>query len=328
MLHVAFVVISILISIVPLYGTEAKFGYISYTSFNIGDDVQALAAQQFLPKNAIGIDREFIGVFRAPTSVHVLVNGWFMHTKKFCWYRSDVPAPEKSWPPSSSIHPLFLSIHFTDGFMPEAFSEEAVAYLHAHAPIGARDLNTLHELQSRGINSYFSGCLTLTLNNEKTSRNQIIYAVDLDDACFNYLKSRVKGPIERLTHSVDEKMARDPEARLRYTNELLNKYKEAKAVVTTRLHATMPCLAFETPVLFIADRGDTRLHGLRELARNCNRTEFLFGEFDFNFHEPSKNPPQYLELRKNLIKIVKNWAANCQQSGNYAPTHSDLFYAF
>lgn len=82
----------------------------------------------------------------------------------------------------------------------------------------------------------------------------------------------------------------------------------ALCVITARLHATMPCLAFETPVLLIHPQNDTpRFPGLRELTRNCSREELLSGEVDFNFDDPPSNPKQYLSLRENLIKIVTNW---------------------
>jgi len=288
------------------------FGYISYTTYNIGDDVQAEAAKQFLPENAVPIDREFVGVFQNDTKIPTLINGWFMHTKDFYWYRPDVPAPEKSWPPAPCIEPLITSIHLADGFLPYAFTDEAVEYLKAHAPIGARDLNTLHEFQSRGIESYFSGCLTLTLNNDSKKRNNIIYAVDLDDECYHYLKARVRCPVVRLTHILNHRTVHDPLLRQAYVKKVLQKYKQAKAVVTIRLHAAMPCLAYETPILFVSEANNRRIHGLRQLTHHCSRNEFLRGEFDFDFNNPPSNPPEYRELRNNLIDIVESWVEKNQ----------------
>lgn len=304
----AFIVTVLLLCTSNAY-SETDFGYISYSTRNIGDDIQAIAAKQFLPKNAIGIDREFVGVFQHPIPLPTLINGWFMHTKDFLWYRHDVPAPEKGWPPSPSIDPLFISIHLAEGFIPFAFADEAVDYLKKHAPIGARDLNTLKELQSRDIPSYFSGCLCLTLKNTNTERNDIIYAVDLDDECFQYLQTKTNGRVEKLTHIIDPEMAANAEKKLAYTTEILEKYKRAKGVVTVRLHAAMPCLAFETPILLISERDDKRLHGLRELAHTCNREEFLNGTFNFNFDNPNENPREYLSLRKNLMDLVSEWVS-------------------
>lgn len=286
---------------------DGTFGYVATASYNIGDDVQTLAAMRLLPKDSIPIDREFIGIFKYPRKVSAIINGWFMHTKNFCWYRLDAPPPSKSWPPSNRIVPLIISLHLAEGFLPYAFSNEAVHYLKKHAPIGARDLNTLNELQKRNIPSYFSGCLTLTLNNDCQERCDVIYAVDLDDECVEYIKSKTNTPVEKISHIIDNEMALKPEKRTAYLNELLEKYKRAKCVVTVRLHATMPCLAFETPVLLLCSPDDRRFFGLRELAYNCTKDELLSGSVDFDFDKPQENPKEYLTLRENLLRIVKNW---------------------
>ena len=59
----------------------------------------------------------------------------------------------------------------------------------------------------------------------------------------------------------------------------------AKCVVTTRLHASMPCLGLKTPVLLINTQKDQyRFDGLKDLVRNCSRDEFLEGKVDFDFY--------------------------------------------
>ena len=289
-----------------LYG-NTTFGYISYSTPNIGDDIQAIAAKRFLPKNCVPIDREFIGIFTSDVPVKTIVNGWFMHTKNFGWYRTDVPAPEKSWPPADAIDPLLISIYITDQFAPTALSPEGIEYFKKHGPVGARDFTTLALLQQQGIPSYFSGCLTLTLENTYTNRNDVIYAVDLDDECLAYLKEHTHSKVRVITHSGRFFSLLDNEKRLLYAERLLNKYRQAKCVVTSRLHATMPCLAIETPVLLVHDKKDPRFQGLRELARNCDREEFLQGNFNFNFDDPQTNPTAYLSLRKKLIETVTAW---------------------
>ena len=79
------------------YSAEKPYGYISYYTWNIGDDIQALAARQFLPKDAIPINRDYISQFKNDVSVKTLFSGWFMQTKS-CWFRNDKKAPEVSWP--------------------------------------------------------------------------------------------------------------------------------------------------------------------------------------------------------------------------------------
>lgn len=288
---------------------ESRFGYISYSTGNIGDDIQALAAKQFLPTDSVGIDREFVGVFKSSRKVHTIVNGWYMHTKDLCWYLPGVPGPAKFWPPSPSIKPLLVSIHLWSEFIPYAFSPKVVAYMKKYGPVGARDYSTLAELQKRGIPAYFSGCLTLTLKNEVAAgeREDVIYVVDLDDAALEYVKSKTSSRVEWLTHCVEVGRFTNPEERLHYAAQLLDKYKRAKCVVTNRLHAAMPCLGLETPVLLIEQGDDPRFNGLRELIRHCTREELLNGHADFDFETPTQNPQDYLPIRENLQKIVREW---------------------
>lgn len=286
---------------------DSDFGYVSCTTNNIGDDIQALAAKRFLPKNSIPIDREFVGQFNHSQKIKTIVNGWYMYTKDLYWSRNDVTAPEKSWPPSSSIDPLLISIHFTKAFLPTALSDEAVKYMKQYGPVGARDYSTLKELQQRGIPSYFSGCLTLTLENSYKERDDIIYVVDLDPVCVSFIKSKTKYKVEVLHHEPRLFILLNNEQRLKHAERFLNKYRKAKCVITSRLHASMPCLAFETPVLLVENGKDPRFDGLRELTRNCTREELLNGKFDFNFDNPTENPKNYIPIREQLIKRVTHW---------------------
>ena len=57
------------------------------------------------------------------------------------------PHQKKSWPPSPSIDPLLISIHFYHDFVETALADESVEFLKQHAPIGARDLGALKILQ-------------------------------------------------------------------------------------------------------------------------------------------------------------------------------------
>jgi len=283
-----------------------NFGYIlSYSSYNLGDDIQSIAAKNFLPKNSIAIDRERIGHFDHSSVVKTILSGWIMRITAL---------PKKIWPPSLSIDPLLISIHFADEFISHALSNKSIEYYKKHGPVGARDYYTLKNLQKKNIPSYFSGCLTLTLENSCKTRNDIIYAVDISDACVNFIKSKTKSKVVILTHLVSANMSRDPEQRLKYAEEILEKYKRAKCVVTSRLHATMPCLAFQTPVLLIpateTDHFDHRFDGLKELTRYCSRGELLTGLVNFNFDNPTENPTLYIPIKEKLIHTITEWVSS------------------
>jgi len=290
---------------------EEQFGYIAHSTINIGDDIQAIAAKRFLPKDAIAVDREFINEFKHNGRVKTVVSGWFMHQKGGFWDLPQ-PPPKKSWPPSSLVDPFFISLHLTGSFQSTVFSEENIQYLKAHGPIGARDFYTLQELQKRNIPSYFSGCLTLTLENRCKKRNDTIYLVDLDKASVKYIRSKVKSRVVEMSHGRALLRCLSNEHRLQYAEQLLNLYRRAKCVVTTRLHAAMPCLAFETPVLMIstATKGgavDARFVGLVEHTRSCSREELCNGEVNYDFDKPPANPNTHVPIREKLIKTMTEW---------------------
>lgn len=295
----------IFLTTIQLYAVD--FGYIGYSTENIGDDIQAIAARQFLPETSVFINRDFISQFQYPSKICVIVNGWYMHRPSY--FGNDENKQHKfNWPPSDIIDPILISIHFTMPFISTALSPENVKYLMSHAPVGARDLFTLCMLQSRHIPSYFSGCLTLTLTNSFKEREDIVYAVDLDEECINFLISNTKFKVQPITHGISQNLVHDQNARLKYAEELLEKYKKARYVVTSRLHAAMPCLAFETPVLLITTQSDQyRFDGLKQLVRNCNRKEFLQGIHNFNLEDPEENPKSYLPIREKLIRTINNW---------------------
>jgi hypothetical protein len=289
-----------------------RWGYISHSTLNVGDDFQAVAAKRFLPENAVAVDREFISQFTYASKVKVVVSGWFMHQRGAYW---DLPVqpPEKSWPPSPLIDPYFTSIHLTKSFHPTVFSDENIDYLKGHAPIGARDLYTLGELQDRGIPSYFSGCLTLTLEPKPTKRNDIVYLVDLDEPSIGYIKSRVRSPVAVLTHGKSILQYLEPEHRLKYADYMLGLYRRAKCVVTTRLHAALPCLAFGTPVLMVAsDTGgpiNPRFTGLLEHLAHCSAEALRAGSVKYDFDTPPPNPTTFQPIRDTLVKNMTAWAA-------------------
>lgn len=287
-----------------------KFGYISYSTTNVGDDIQTIAAKQFLPIDSVPVNRELISSFFSQNKVHTIINGWFMHTKDNAWWWATPPL-KKLWPPSANIDPILISIHFTPKFLPIALSDEGIEYLIKHSPIGVRDMYTFNKLQEKNIPSYFSGCMTLTLNSSYPPREEIIYAVDIDSDCLHALQRYTHTKIVQLTHGVplEEFHNTNYEKRIAYAEKILSQYQKAKCVVTTRLHAALPCLAFETPVLFIAG-SDSRFGGLKELVRSCNKEEFILGNFDFDFNDPTENSKNYIPIRENLIRIIEDWIAS------------------
>lgn len=124
---------------------------VSQTEFpkkNIGDYVQAIAAQQFSP-NATFVQREHLKDYDGEP-VRMIMNGWFMiHPEQF--------------PPSEKIKPLYISFHMNPTNAAAMLANGGLEHLKKHEPIGCRDNGTVAILRTAGIEAYFSGCLTLTL---------------------------------------------------------------------------------------------------------------------------------------------------------------------
>ena len=148
-----------------------KKGVLVYSALggnvNIGDYIQSLAALQYMGDGVdYYINREQLDEFNEE-NVKLIMNGWFTHEPNH-------------WPPSSFISPLFVSFHINSLSKKQLLSEAGLNYFKLHEPIGCRDLDTTQLLKEKGINAFFSGCLTLTLGKKYTSdkRTEKIYFVD------------------------------------------------------------------------------------------------------------------------------------------------------
>lgn len=161
-------------------------------TINIGDYIQALAASQFYPVVDGFVDRdEDLKDYDGEPCV-IIMNGWYMHS------------PE-NWPPSDKIEPLFVAFHINSVAKDMMLRAESLEYLKRHEPIGCRDTNTMDLLKQHGIDSYFSGCLTLTLGYKyhSNAKSNEFYIVDpLMNANMNG-KNTFKALIELIAHPLD-----------------------------------------------------------------------------------------------------------------------------
>jgi hypothetical protein len=141
--------------------------YKSYAnSFNIGDYIQSLAAKQFIKEPIELINREELDCYEGDP-IKLILNGWFLHEIDH-------------WPPSNLINPLFISIHLNSDAYKILKNNNAIEYFNKYNPIGCRDKVTMSLLKEKGVNAYFSGCLSLTLGESYkcNERTDLIYFVD------------------------------------------------------------------------------------------------------------------------------------------------------
>lgn len=123
---------------------------------NIGDYMQSLAALQYLPQVDEYYDRDSVN--SENQVVKMIMNAWYM------W------KPEL-FPVSQRIIPLPISMHISPMIARNLFEiPNVVQWFKKHEPIGCRDTGTEKLLKAHGIDSYFSGCLTLTLGKKYISQ--------------------------------------------------------------------------------------------------------------------------------------------------------------
>lgn len=289
-----------------------KYGLIYYKdSQNLGDDIQTYSQMKLLPKVDYLIDREKISSFvpDRKENVKVLLSGWYIHN-----YDSLLPSP--------FIDPLFISIHFSkysNEKIPSYMNEYVFNYLRNHSPIGLRDDYLLNYLKENDVDSYFSGCLTLTLkpfeNIEKTEKICVV------DTTFD-IEEKVKSlsdNVEFLTHELDYRKNVNLffDDRMKNVEDMLKIYQSSKLVITSRIHVALPCLALGTPVLLIYDEDNEdllcRISGYKDMLNMVTREEFLN-----NPNLNIENSNKYIELRNDLLKRVNTFLIDendkCEES--------------
>lgn len=310
-----------------------KLGIIAYPgSINIGDEVQSVAAQRLLPKIDVYVDREGMKKFKSDKKVKLICNGWFMEKPN-------------QWPPSSSIKPLFVSFHVTNSndSHKKLLNPKFTEYYKKHEPIGCRDLATKNLFEKIGVKAYLSQCLTLTLENKFSKRNNKILLVDPFRRNFTkgfrkfYTKKIVPDKYHDQVEIIEQRrynINANRETRFKDASDLIDRYAQAKMVITSRIHCALPCLALGTPVYFVNSGYTTksslndRFDGLIELFNVIGPDHFphtsksltdyarrflnIYKDkeikpLDINWENPAPNPVDISNIKNRLKKTIANF---------------------
>ncbi len=270
---------------------------IGYSSENIGDYIQTLACLKHIApfydkkwyawsdeiKNLLGdfqskigwktnvalnpkvslvrVNRDYSSLAKIeyPRKIWLIMNGWFMHPCVKNHY---------DFPPPDNIRPIFISFHLNEFTILE--QKRVVEYLNKYQPIGCRDWSTVYLLRSVGIEAFFSGCLTLTLDIFSHQQNgQLTYLVDYESYLVDNESTReqlLDSSLVKISHNKRKVAENNIVENIDTALELLGKYSRAKNVITSRLHCYLPCLAMGVPVeLYPPSLNDIRFSGLYPL---------------------------------------------------------------
>ena len=280
------------------------------TTTNIGDDIQSYAESLWLPSTDYMVDIEALDSFVAEDDepVATIMSAWYMWAK---W----------NWPPSKYLYPLWIGVHYTDikrgrprgmasrfEYLADGPGKE---YLTKRAPIGCRDYYTQERMTDLGIENYFSGCVTLTLPQREIVKpeREYIVLVDVDKKVEKAVKTAVAGtgvdvrvvPPLRSGPSTDIPW----DVRKAEVESMLDLYQNAKCVLTFRLHAALPSLALETPILLVReDFGSPRFTPYKDWLHCAFPEQVINGEFDDFLRNPPANPDDYKPVREQLQKTI------------------------
>lgn len=346
---------------------------------NIGDYIQSIAQEQFWTKIDILVEREKLNQIKCKKKINIIMNGWFM------WFPETFCLKE-------CLNPLFVSFHIAPSIAEKLLTKDNIKQLKKYTPIGARDLETKNILEKKGISSYFSGCLTLTLGNtfKSTTKNGKIYIVDpyyelggtnnnklkYVRALFflikhyrnilplkNIFKYEFKSSLNKksqwldkmlhlasfyeayskildkntiyianyITHIINIGENSSEQERLQIARNYIEMYSKASLVITSRIHAALPCLAVETPTIFISSdkltngstiRSNGRFGGITDLLNLLNyengqlipkspHIKDVLSKGKISKMTKIENPSNYKILRDKLNDRVKKFVDEC-----------------
>ncbi|WP_405325929.1 polysaccharide pyruvyl transferase family protein [Leeuwenhoekiella sp. LLG6367-2.1] len=239
---------------------------------NIGDVLQGMVAEPFLPEPKKAVNRENLSSLPKTEPAFMIGNGWYMHHFE-------------SFPPPKNIIPFYLSVHIADSAMLRI--ERIRNHFKEHAPIGCRDQKTLKLFLGWGIPAYYSGCLTTTTCARKAINNSNNGEVLLVDNVDHPVPDAVVEKLEQLTNSKLIRVSHDPEqtegsfedyvkAGKDQMERLLERYCDAKLIFTTKIHCTLPCLGMGANVVLIhPNPNDPRLETVNEFMETVSYESIL-----------------------------------------------------
>lgn len=168
---------------------------------------------------------------------------------------------------SPRITPVFLAVQLIahdsyldiDGFLHD---EHNHAYFVRYAPIGCRDEVSYQYFKKHGIPAYINGCLTATLPKSSEPAGGAVIFADAPKSVLPWipkalLDSDVLFTTQQYVFHEDE--IEDYQKLFHFVKEKYEFYqKNARLIITSRLHVALPCTAFGIPVVLVKDKVDTR----------------------------------------------------------------------
>ena len=254
------------IQTLSLVGNLARLTSVSFTGDDgLGDlaaELQnAVRAELRLPGpsgaiHLLPVDRDFSTGRAVPEGTWLFAFGWHMHPLFDLRY---------DFPYHPNIRPLFLSFHVNRLDM---LTEPALAYLRRYGPVGCRDWNTVFLLLSAGVDAFFTGCLTTTVDALFPKRDDVYKGNGVVALIDKPARRPPPGEnVRAYNHQSDDYRYMSAADGVRAARDVLLDYqRELDRAITGRLHAYLPLVSVGVPVEFATSSpGDVRFAGLMDL---------------------------------------------------------------
>lgn len=295
-----------------------KYGLYYYrNTHNLGDDIWAYAQSKLLPNIDYLIDNTTAYAFESDNHEKVAtIIGAFVEPYNF----------EYSFLWSSDILPFFCGAYFRPTMF-ELFEKKSMfEFMKAYEPIGCRSTITANMLKSKGIEAYFSGCISLTLPNMGYEKEDYICLVDVSEEMEKKILDQNSNlRIIRTTHNIaniDGHSKLTIYERFQLVEKQLEIYSKAKCVITSRLHAALPCLALDTPTLLVLPNTDKigvnditiRIQDFFPMLNYCYEDDFISGSYQYNLNDVPLNPDVHIKYRENILRACGKFIEQCENN--------------
>ncbi len=303
-----------------------QYGVITYTrTANMGDDIQAYAASRFYPHVDYYIDREKIDTFFSENSekVAAIMAGWYMHSPL-------------NWPPSPFIKPLMVSMHFSPSMelacgtiKKNALDDTASMDWFEQSGdrgVGCRDEDTARMLEKLGVRTWWSGCITLTLNRySDVEKHDKIVCVDVENNQVDVIRRHTTKEVVSMTHRYTQCIS--VEERMKTVEDRLKFYQGASLLITTRLHALLPAIALGVPVIYVInEKTDAcRFNSYLKYVDCIDKEDLLKGNIPYDFDNMAARHTMLNDMGEALSDYCKKFVCDCENIIDVPKLDIDMF---
>lgn len=213
---------------------------------------------------------------------------------------------------NNKIHPIFVSCFFYDDIFVDR--PDRVEFFKRNSPIGCRDEHSRDLCRKNGIDAFLVGCFTVCVSPKEEPIGEKIYIVDASNSLKRIIPRNILEKAEMTSHAIEVKqypITQDENKRLfKMAEWYLDEYrKNAKLIISGRLHATIPAFAMGIPAIIVNENFNYKFGWVDKWLKLYD--ESMYDQIDFN---PTINEDIAKELDE-VRKLIKENIAYVLENG-------------